>query len=655
MNIEVERYELREGPLYVFEPDRRDFLLSLGAGIVFVAYAAGQERGTANEARLHVGENGRYTVLTGKIEEGQGARAEIAMAAAEELGVPANRVDVVMADTSVTPNDGITAGSGTTPRTIPLIRQAAAAAKQAAITPNSEWDVMGKSYTRPNGSQLVTGEHKYPSDVSRPGMLYGSVLRPPSYGAKLTSLKTTEIAGVTVVHDGDFVGCAAKSSFEARRAIETLAAAAQWTEKAHPSSDVLYEHFRKNAQSPSSGGRNRPHIRGDVENALAGAKQKLRGTFETAYIAHAPMEPRAAVAEWEDGKLNVWTGTSNPFSVREELAKTFRIPSEKVRVIVPDFGGGFGGKHTGEAAIEAARLAQAAKRPVSLRWTRGEEFAHAYFRPAALIEVEAALDEKGSILAWDFANYNSGGSAIESPYRSENARIRFLATDSPLRQGSYRALASTANNFARESFIDELAQAAGTDPLAFRLAHLENDRIREVLLAATRKFGWEVRSKAKRTNRGVGLACGTEKNSVVAACVEVEVDPKSGTPKLLEICEAYECGAIVNPDGLRQQVEGAILMGLGGALREEILFEGGKLSNGKFAGYKVPRFRDVPEIDIVLVDKREADPVGAGETPIIAVAPAMANAIFAATGERVRTMPFRLKSAENNGGRSTGV
>jgi isoquinoline 1-oxidoreductase len=217
-----------------------------------------------------------------------------------------------------------------------------------------------------------------------------------------------------------------------------------------------------------------------------------------------------------------------------------------------------------------------------------------------------------------------------------------VPSESPLRQGSYRALASTANNFARESFIDELAAAAGVEPLAFRLEHLENDRIREVLLAATRKFGWEDRRKERRPNRGVGLACGTEKNSVVAACVEVEIDPKTGVPRLLEICEAYECGAVLNPANLKAQVEGCIVMGLGAVLREELLFADGKLKNPKFSTYRVPRFRDVPpRMDIILVDKKDAEPVGAGETPIIAVAPAMANAVFAITGERVRSMPFR--------------
>jgi isoquinoline 1-oxidoreductase len=357
------------------------------------------------------------------------------------------------------------------------------------------------------------------------------------------------------------------------------------------------------------------------------------------------MEPRAAVAEWQNGKLTVWTGTSNPFSVRQQLAQSFQLPPERVRVIVPDMGGGFGGKHTGEAAIEAARLAREAQRPVSVCWTRAEEFMWAYCRPAALIEVDAALDEKNGILAWDFINYNSGGSALDTPYRTANARVRYVPSQSPLRQGSYRALASTANNFARESFMDELAAAAGMDALEFRLAHLANDRIREVLLAATRKFGWEERKKQRRANRGVGLACGTEKNSVVAACVEVEVDARTRTPRLVEICQAFECGAILNPANLKAQVEGCIVMGLGAALREELLFADGKLKNGRFAAYRVPRFRDVPTIEVLLLDRKDAEPAGAGETPIIAVAPAMANAIFNITGERARSLPLRLGSS----------
>jgi isoquinoline 1-oxidoreductase len=268
----------------------------------------------------------------------------------------------------------------------------------------------------------------------------------------------------------------------------------------------------------------------------------------------------------------------------------------------------------------------------------------AYSRPAALIEAEAGLDGKGSVVAWDFANYNSGGSALDTPYRMPNVRTRYIPCESPLRQGSYRCLAATANNFARESFMDELALEAKADPLEFRLAHLDNARIRGVLVAAAERFGWrERRAKKRAPNRGIGLACGTEKNSVVAACVEVEVDRATGTPRLLEICEAFECGAILNPVNLRGQVEGCILMGLGAALREEMQFERGRLTNGSFAKYRPTRFRDLPKMEILLLDKKDQEPAGAGETPIIAVAPALANAVFDAVGERVRTMPVRVR------------
>jgi isoquinoline 1-oxidoreductase len=417
-----------------------------------------------------------------------------------------------------------------------------------------------------------------------------------------------------------------------------MAATARWKTIEQPSSDNLFEYLKQHA---SQQGRPQAQGRGSVERALAEAPRRLRATYQVAYAQHAPMEPRAAVAEWQEGRLTVWTGTSNPSSVRQSLAEAFGVGAERVRVLVPHFGGGFGGKHTGEAAVEAARLAKEAGRPVALQWTRAEEFMWAYFRPAALIEVEAGLDANDSISAWDFTYYNSGAAAVDTPYRIPNTRAGFVASESPLRTGSYRVLAATANNFAREAFTDELAQAAGKDPLEFRLAHLDNDRIKAVLKAATEKFGWQARRKKRRPGTGIGLACGTEKNSVVAACCEVEVDRRTGAPKVTEIVQAFECGAILNPANLRAQVEGCIVMGLGPALREEVLFKGGKPTNGEFAGYGVPRFADLPKLDILLLDRQDLEPAGAGETPIIAIAPAIANAVFDATGKPVHAMPIR--------------
>ena len=373
---------------------------------------------------------------------------------------------------------------------------------------------------------------------------------------------------------------------------------------------------------------------------MAKAKHALRQSYHVAYVQHAPLEPRAAVAEWTDGKLTVWTGTQNPFGCRSDLMRAFHLSEDHVRVIVPDFGGGFGGKHTGEVAEEAARLAQAASRPVSLRWTREEEFTWAYFRPAALIEAEASLDDKGTLTSWHFININSGGSAVDTPYRSGKTRCQFLRSETPLRQGSYRVLAAAANNFARESFMDELAAAAGTDPLDFRLAHLENPRLRAVLETAASRFNWKERASKKSPNTGVGLACGTEKGSYVAACVEVGIS--QGNITVRRVCEVFECGAILNPDNLLSQVQGAIIMGLGPALREEMRFENGEMLNASFRKYHVPRFQDVPALDIHLLNRPDLASAGAGETPIVVIAPAIANAVFHATGFRVRAMPIEV-------------
>lgn len=705
----MESEEPVERSVYDFALDRREFVHVLGAGLLITASAGsalaqrrggrggGQVRSVA--ARIHLGQDGVVTVLTGKVEMGQGARAELTQAAAEELRLPVGQIQMLMADTQLVPDDGTTAGSRTTPSTVPAVRQAAAAARQLliqyaaqrwgvepsavlvregrvthaasqrtlsyaelarsedlpklfqqavpadiAVTAVTEWKVLGTSVPRPNRRDLVTGTHQFPSDVVRPGMLHGKVLRPPAYGAKLVSIDlqpAKAMPDVVVVQDGQFVGVAAPTTHRARQALAAIAATAQWETAPHPSSQELFDHLRQHAQGgvPAN----------PYPEELAQARQVLRQTYQVAYVQHAPLEPRVALAHWQDGKLTVWTGTQAPFGYHGELARTFHLSADQVRVVVPDFGSGFGGKHTGEAAVEAARLALAAKRPVSLRWTREEEFTWAYFRPAALIDVEASLDGQGVLTSWHFVNINSGQAAVESPYRVTRSRSRFVPSDAPLRQGSYRALAATANNFAREAFLDELAAAAGADPLDFRLAHLENPRLRAVLEEAAARFSWRQRVKQKQPNVGVGLACGTEKGSYVAACAEVAVDRVQGQIQVRRVCEVFECGAVLNPENLRAQVQACIIMGMGPALREEVRFENGKLQNPNFDEYLVPRFRDVPELDIHLLNRPDLPSVGGGETPIIAVAPAIANAVFHATGVRVHAMPIRLPPAPKPG------
>jgi len=683
---------------------RRTFLQVLGAGLLITVTrepSTAQRRSSGGRsmpvlARLHLNPDGTVTVLTGKVEEGQGARAELSQAAAEELHVPVDQVRLIMADTDLVPDDGITAGSRTTPINVPAVRSAAATARElleqlaadtwnveprrlevcegtivhpdsvqrrtyadlarlpdtaeifkqavradVTLVPLGQWKTMGTSVARPNLRDLVTGIHRYPSDIIRPGQLYGKVLRPPAYGATLESIDLSAARAmddVVVVQDEQWVGFAAPTTFKAEQALSAAAKTAQWKTVPQVSSQQLFAHLKQNVRT---GNRSRARTQGDIEKGLAHARQVLSATYEVAYVQHTPMEPRAATAEWQDDRLTVWTGVDSPQRVQGNLARAFKLSNDRVRLIVPDMGGGFGGKHTGEAAEEAARLARAAGHPVAVHWTRAEEFTWAYFRPAALIECKAGLTDTGSLVAWDFTNINAGGSAIDPPYTIRHTRTLSAGSDSPLRQGAYRCLAATANNFARESFMDEMAAAAGKDPLAFRMEHLNNPRIRNVLEAAARRFNWSQRKQNSNAERGVGLACGTEKNSVVAACVEVAIDRSEGKIQVLEVCEAFECGPIINPDNLVSQVQGCICMGLGPALREAVVFENGKIMSNGFHAYRVPRFQDIPKIDVLLVENRDIPSAGGGETPIIAVAPAIANAVFGATGVRLRSMPLQ--------------
>ena len=693
---ELAQHEV-EGRFHWFESDRRAFLKVLGGGVLVCLWPApspGQESGRASGGRelpkqvaawLHVGENGRVTVFTGKVEIGQNIRTSLAQQVAEELNSPVDSIELVMGDTDRTPFDMGTFGSRTTPTMGPQLRAAAAAAREAlkdlaakswgvaasalqtkdgtvidpasrrsisfgdlthrqelirdvegaAVSAPKDWRIAGASARKVSGRDVVTGRHRYSADLARPGLLHGKVLRPASFKATLASADTAaaeRIAGVTVVRDGDFVGVAAPTMPGAEKALAAIHA--QWNETAgQPGHADIFEHLKRTREP----GRD-PYVTGSVEQALAAADVKLSRTYTVEYIAHAPLEPRAALAEWSGDRLSVWTGTQRPFAVREELASAFRIPVEKVRVQVPDTGSAYGGKHTGDAAVEAARLAKATGKPVKVVWTREEEFTWAYFRPAGVLEVSGGARRDGTLTAWEFHNTNSGPAAIRTPYDVANQRIEFHPAASPLRQGSYRGLAATANVFARECQMDELARELGLDPLAFRLKNLSDARLKAVLEAAAEKFGW---GKAKAgAGSGFGVACGVEKGGYLATCAEVTVDSATRQVRLVRVVEAFECGAVVNPDGLKNQIEGAIVQGIGGALFEAIRFDKGRIENPHFAQYRVPRIPDLPKIEVVILDRRDLPPAGAGETPLFGLAPAVAGAIFETTGVRLRGLPL---------------
>jgi CO/xanthine dehydrogenase Mo-binding subunit len=703
---EPERYEVVESPPYCFDVNRRDFLRFAGGGLAVVCLAAAtpaQETAPGPpmasvpdtpaqvSSWIRVAENGTVTVYTGKVEIGQNTRTSLAQLVAEELTLPVASVSMVMGDTALTPFDFGTVGSRAIPQMGMQLRRAAASmrelllelaaqrlamknpanlvladgkvqdrssgqaltfaeltrgqrlvktiAESQAVVPATEWKVAGKPLRKVNGREYVTGKERFASDFKRPGMVYGKIIRPAAMDAVLAAVDdraARRMAGVTVVRDGNFLGVTAPKPWAAEQAAEAIRAT--WNIPAQPvNSENIYQYLKE------QGGEVEPPAA--VRSALEQADHKLERSYTVAYIAHVPLEPRAALAEWSGGNVTIWTATQRPFTVQEEVAQAFRIPAERVRIITPAFGSGYGGKHTGEAAVEAARLAKASGKPVKLVWTREEEFQWGYFRPAGVIDIRSGMSRDGAVQAWFHVNYHSGRSAMETLYEVPHAHSQYVRSKLVLRSGSYRALAATANVFARETHMDELAQLAGMDCLEFRLKNLKDERARAVLEAAAKRFGWGAKAAS---GHGYGLAVAVEKGGYVATCAEVEMTSAQSEPKVIRVVEAFECGAVVNPDGLENQISGAIVQGLGGALFEAVEFAGGRIRNGRLRDYRVPRFTDTPKIEVVILDRKDLPSAGAGETPLVGVAPAVGNAIFAASGERRRSLPLTARKAESS-------
>ena len=696
--FEPEQNELPPKANYDFALDRRKFFKLTGGGLI-VAFVIkdllsfGSETPSSEassmagvDSWIHIGEDGTVSVYTGKVEVGQNIRTSLSQIVAEELMVPVTSIKMIMGDTDLVPFDAGTFGSRTTPQMGTQLRKAAATARNAlvdmatkkwnatgvriengmvvnivtnekisygALTKGEklmitisdnvpviaakDWKVAGKSFPKVDQRNFITGKHIYVSDMKLPGMLYGKVLRAPSYGAKLIDADLAQaknIPGAIVVKDGDFIGVAAPDVKTATKAMQSINV--KWEEKKdHPSNANIFDYLVKNSTG-DGGGRNSGSTNGDVERGLREADFKHAATYNIHYIAHVPLEPRAAVAEWNNEKLTVWTGTQRPFGVQEELAESFRIDKKNIRVIMPDTGSGYGGKHSGETAIEAARLAREANKPVKVVWTREEEFVWAYFRPGGVIEVNAGVNKNGIINAWKFINYNSGGAGLDTQYKVANKQVAHVRSNSPLRQGSYRGLAATANVFARECHMNDLAHLIKMDPLEFRIKNLDDNRFIEVLKTAAKNFGWNA---SKTPGHGYGIAGGFEKGGYVGTCAEVKINGDKEV-KVVRITQSFECGAIVNPHHLENQVMGSIVQALGGALFEAVEFANGKIINATLSAYRVPRFSDMPKIEIVLIDRKDLPSAGAGEAAIIGIAPAIRNAIIDAKGKALNTLPL---------------
>lgn len=697
--------------------DRRQFFKMIGGGIAVLVTAGPFELFAQDRRRMYpedlnayllIGENGRITVFSGKIEMGQGVLTSQAQMAAEELGVALESIDMVLGDTDLCPWDMGTFGSLTTRMFGPVLRAATAearavllemaakklgAAKADLIVENSvvsvagdpgrkvtyaelargqkiarlidekavlrsvaQFKVMGTSPRRFDGREKVTGAARYAGDVRLPGLLYASILRPPAHGATLVKADTTAAerrAGVKVVKLDDLV---AVLHADPEAAAEALAGVkAEWKrEPLDLDPESIFDHIEKAATRGEEKDR-----RGDLAAARAAASRVFESTYRKGYLAHAPLEPHTAVAEPKDGRVTVWASTQTPFPLRDQIAEALKVDTQKVRVITPYLGGGFGGKSAGRQAIEAARLAVAAGRPVQVAWTRAEEFFYDTFDPASVVKITSAVDAGGKITLWDYAVYGAGDRGAALFYDVPNARLQVFGATSygpqsgprvhPFSTGPWRAPAARLNVFAAESQIDLMAAAAGIDPLDFRLRNTSDPRMRGVLQAAADAFGWK---SAKRpgagAGRGRGIACGIDAGTYVALIAEIAVDAATGAIRVERVVAAQDMGIVVNPEGARMQAEGCIMMGLGYVLSEEVRFQGLEILERGFESYHLPRFSALPKIETVLVKNDEVDPQGAGEPAIVPLGGAVANAFFDATGKRIDRLPLtpeRVKAA----------
>jgi nicotinate dehydrogenase subunit B len=687
--------------------DRRRFFQLTGGGIaVFVslgpsALLSQESRAGYPEdfnAYLLIGKDGRVTVFSGKIEMGQGVMTSQAQMVAEELGVALASIDMVLGDTDRCPFDRGTFGSLTTRMFGPALRAAAAearlvlvrlASKKLGVAPDrlavengvvsvvgepsrrvsygelaegkriarvvgekavlravGQFQVMGSSPRRIDAPEKVTGRAKYSGDIRPAGMLYARILRPPAHGAKLGKLDTSAAEkreGVTLVKRDDLVAVLHADPEAAGEALASLHAEWQMPD-ATVDNETIFEHLIKVGGTPEV-----KETRGDVAAGRAVATRVFETTYRKGYVAHAPIEPHAAVAELRDGKLTVWASTQTPFPTRDRIAEAVGLDPKNVRVITPFVGGGFGGKSADRQALEAARLAQIVGKPVQVAWTREEEFFYDRFDPAAVVEIVSALDGSGKISLWDCTVHAAGERGAMPIYDIPNLRVRSSGRMTygdgtgavslhPFAVGPWRAPGANMNAFAMESQIDVMAAAVGADPLEFRLRHLTDPRMRNVLQAAADAFGWK--RGAGPSGKGRGVACSVDAGSYDALMAQVRVDPADGTVRVERIVCAQDMGIVVNPDGAKMQMEGSIAMGLGYAFSEELRFRGGDILDRNFKTYRIPRFSWMPRIDAVIVKNDDLAPQGGGEPAIVATGAVIANAVFDATGARIFRLPL---------------
>ena len=681
---------------------RRSFLQGAATGALTLFFARPTEAAPIVPTRpgaypedfnafLKISADGRVSCFVGKTEIGQGAMTVLAMLVAEELELDPAQVDMLLGDTDLCPWDLPTGGSLTLWQTAPVLRGAAAEAravllgmagkalgapaadlalKNGAIwvkaaperrtsfgalvqgrklerhlgkvkpKPLADCTLIGRRVPRKDALAKVTGAAKYAGDLRLPGTLHACVLRPPAHGLTLASADSAaaeKIAGVRVVRDGAFLAVLHPQPDTARRALGLVKGRFEGTEP-----DVDDARIYPYLVDKAAPGQRVVSSRGDLAAGEKRAATVVEGEYRNAYESHATLEPHTCVAKWDAGRMTLWASTRSPFVLRDEVAGALKLAADKVRVIAQYVGGGFGGKLVGPGSVEAARVAlQVPGVPIQVSWNREEDLFLDSYRPAAVVKLRGGLDAaRGAITFWDSVVAGVSQGEAEFPYEMQATRYQASVTQGlhPFRVGAWRAPPAHTNAFARESHLDSLAAKAGIDPVTLRRRLITDARVLRLLDLAVQRFGWE--PAPGPTGRGIGVACGAWRQGFVVALAQVTVDKATGKVHTERFLEAVDVGLVVNPDGARQQVEGAITMCLGQALSEEIRFKGGRILDKNFDTYLLPRFSAIPRIEVVFPENADVPTQGIGEPPVVPVAAALANAVFDATGARVTQVPF---------------
>ena len=683
---------------------------------------------------LAIHADGSVTLYTSKVDVGTGIRIAFAQMAAEELGVSPSRVTVIEGDTATCPDQGGTGGSTGLIRGGTEIQAAAATARRALLqmgatrlnrpvadltivdgvvrpapsavegpraggagggigtligdrlfslkvdrnaplTPAAQHVAIGKPLLRPDVPAKCTGRHVYVQDFTLPGMLHGRIVRPPSMGATLVSVDESSLRGipdVRIVRVENFLAVVAKDEWAAVRAATALKAS--WKEQTTLPGHEGLDRFSRTAPLE----RDQEILnRGNAADVSRRAAKTMSATYFWPFQSHASLGPSCAVADVRpDGSASVWTASQGVHGLRGNLSKVFGIPPDKLRVVFLDGSGSYGTNGGDHVAADALLLSKTIGQPVRVQWMRHDEHGWDPKGPQQLLDVRAALDTDGRIVAWETEmwvpnaapgarallsaeaaglqqEHGTGSGAItqngEPPYAVDNVRVvAHLIKDTPLQLSNLRAPGKIANVFAVEGFTDEIAAAQRVDAVEFRVKRLSDPRAIEAITRTATAFNWDARPspnpRARQGNvlvgRGIAYMRYKQMENYVAMAMEVAVNPTTGQIQVRRVTCSHDCGLVVNPDGLRNQVEGCIVQTLSRALHEEVTFDRSRVTSVDWTTYPILRFPEAPAVDVILIDRPNEPLVGAGEAATAPVAAALANAVFDATGVRLRTVPF---------------